>query len=95
MEIETNETTVVDDPDGVETDREPVANLVPVEDILSTLQESAAQNNDGLTQTILEVSDRPFMTTAFADYTVTEGLLLVIAVLLVLNFFLTIIRRWF
>lgn len=102
MEIDNNETTqiilddpVEDDAAPVEVPDEPVQNVVSVDDLLPALQESTAESNDGLTQTILEVNDRPFMTTEFEDYTVTEGLLLLIAVLLLLNFFLALLRRWF
>lgn len=35
------------------------------------------------------------METPFEDYTVTEGLLLLIFVILLLNFFLDLLRRWF
>jgi hypothetical protein len=38
---------------------------------------------------------RPFLTTGFSDYTVSEGLLLLIFVILLLTFFLSLIRRWF
>lgn len=102
MEIENNETTeiilddpVEDDTVPVEVPDEPVQSVVSVDDLLPALQESAAESNDSLTQTILEVNDRPFMTTEFEDYTVTEGLLLLISVLLLLNFFLALVRRWF
>lgn len=94
-EENTTENPVADDSEPVEAPAEPAQNLVSVDDLLPVLQESAAQNNDGLTQTILEVTDRPFMTTNFEDYSVTEGLLLLIAVLLILNFFLALLRRWF
>ena len=39
--------------------------------------------------------DHPFMSTSFAEYSVTEGLLLLIFVLLFLSFFIDLIRRWF
>ena len=38
---------------------------------------------------------RPLLSTGFSDYTVTEGLLLMIFVILLLDFFLNLIRRWF
>lgn len=38
---------------------------------------------------------RPLLSTSFSDYTVTEGLLLLIFVILLLDFFLNLIRRWF
>lgn len=45
-------------------------------------------------ETVL-VEDHPFYTTPFADYSVTEGLLLLIFVILLVQFFLNIVRRWF
>lgn len=39
--------------------------------------------------------ERPIMTTSFADYTVTEGLLLLVFVLLLLRLFLDLLGRWF
>ena len=41
------------------------------------------------------VEDRAFYTTSFSDYTVTEGLLLLIFVILVVDCFLNLLRRWF
>lgn len=35
---------------------------------------------------VVELTDRPFLTTPLNDYTVTEGLLLIIAVLLVFGY---------
>lgn len=46
-------------------------------------------------ETIQGVADHPMMETPFEDYTVTEGLLLLIFVILLLDFFLDILRRWF
>lgn len=46
-------------------------------------------------ETIQGVVDHPMMETPFEDYTVTEGLLLLIFVILLLDFFLDILRRWF
>lgn len=46
-------------------------------------------------ETIQGVVDHPMMETPFEDYTVTEGLLLLIFVILLLNFFLDLLRRWF
>lgn len=37
--------------------------------------------------------DRPFLVTSFEEYTVSEGFLLLIFVLLLLNFFLNLFRR--
>lgn len=41
------------------------------------------------------VEDYTFMDKPFSDYTVTEGLLLLIFVILFLDFILNILRRWF
>lgn len=108
METENNETTEIITEDPVEAGTEsgpapgePATDVVSVEDLLPALRGALAENNVQLAETMTETltaeepDTRPFMTTEFNDYSVTEGLLLVIAVLLVLNFFLTIIRRWF
>ena len=39
--------------------------------------------------------DHVFYTTPFTEYTVSEGLLLLIFVILLVNFFLDLLRRWF
>ncbi len=39
--------------------------------------------------------EHPMMSTSFSDYSVAEGLLLLIFVLLLLDFFLNLFRRWF
>lgn len=39
--------------------------------------------------------DHAILTTDFSDYTVTEGLLLLIFVILLVEFFLNLVRRWF
>lgn len=65
------------------------------QELISAIQQNAAEGNASLTASVQAISDRPFMTTEFSEYTVTEGLLLVISVFLVLNFFLSLIRRWF
>ncbi len=39
--------------------------------------------------------EHPMMSTSFSDYSVAEGLLLLIFVLLLLDFFLNLLRRWF
>ena len=46
-------------------------------------------------ETLQGVADHPMMDTPFDDYTVTEGLLLLIFVILFLEFFLNLLRRWF
>lgn len=48
---------------------------------------------DTLESVVLE--DRGFYTTSFEDYTVTEGLLLLIFVILLVDFFVGLVRRWF
>lgn len=44
---------------------------------------------------IVIVEDCGFYTTSFSDYTVTEGLLLLIFVVLLVDFFVNLVRRWF
>lgn len=44
-------------------------------------------------EVVLVDVDRPFMVTSFHDYTVAEGLLLLIFVLALLSFFLNLFRR--
>ena len=44
---------------------------------------------------VLMADARDFYSTPFAEYTVTEGLLLLIFVILVVEFFLNLVRRWF
>lgn len=46
------------------------------------------------TETVV-FEDRGFYTTSFEDYTVTEGLLLLIFVILLVDFFVGLVRRWF
>lgn len=46
-------------------------------------------------ETIQGAVDHPMMETPFEDYTVTEGLLLLVFVILLLDFFLNLLRRWF
>lgn len=41
------------------------------------------------------IEDRGFYTTSFEDYTVTEGLLLLIFAILLVDFFVGLVRRWF
>lgn len=43
----------------------------------------------------LEVLERPFLTTSFEDYSVTEGLLLLIVLILVIRVFANIIKGGF
>lgn len=53
---------------------------------------SSAEEN---TVEIVEVEAFDFMDKPFDDYTTTEGLLLLIFVILFLDFILNILRRWF
>lgn len=46
-------------------------------------------------ETLEQTAVHPMMETPFASYTVTEGLLLLIFILLFLDFFLNLLRRWF
>lgn len=46
-------------------------------------------------ETLEQMADHPMMETPFEAYTVTEGLLLLIFILLFLDFFLNLLRRWF
>jgi len=46
-------------------------------------------------ETIQGIADHPMMETHFEEYTVTEGLLLLIFVIVALDFFLNFLRRWF
>lgn len=46
-------------------------------------------------ETIQGAVNHPMMETPFEDYTVTEGLLLLVFVILLLDFFLNFLRRWF
>lgn len=46
-------------------------------------------------QEILMVEDSGFYTKPFTDYTVTEGLLLLVFVILLIDFFLNLVRRFF
>lgn len=47
------------------------------------------------TETTLSTPDHPLLTTPFTDYTVTEGLLLVLVILFLLKFIADGIRRIF
>lgn len=46
-------------------------------------------------ETLEQTAVHPMMETPFEDYTVTEGLLLLIFIVLFLDFFLNLFRRWF
>lgn len=55
--------------------------------------ETVAEPVETITQIIVIEADRPFMTTSFEDYTVTEGFVLLIFVLVFLTFILDLFRR--
>jgi len=57
--------------------------------------ESSSQTSETIIYDIHLWDEHPMMTTSFQDYSVAEGLLLLIFVLLLLDFFLNLIRRWF
>lgn len=46
-------------------------------------------------ETLEETAAHPMLETPFEAYTVTEGLLLLIFIILFLDFFLNLLRRWF
>ncbi len=66
-------------------------------EVLSVEPSDTEASGSGTVETVLVSVEesRPFLTTDFSDYTVTEGLLLLIFVMLLLKFFLDLIRRWF
>jgi len=70
-----------------------------VEPVAETETVSGSGASSGTSETIVyDVhlwDEHPMMTTSFSDYSVAEGLLLLIFVVLLLDFFLNLIRRWF
>lgn len=67
-------------------------------EILTTEEEPVAQDPEIVTETFESViveSDRPFLSTPLDDYTVTEGLLLIIALILVLRWIGQAIKEGF
>ncbi|WP_293009017.1 MULTISPECIES: hypothetical protein [unclassified Oscillibacter] len=66
-------------------------------EVFSVEPSDTEASGSGTVETVLVSVEesRPFLTTDFSDYTVTEGLLLLIFVMLLLKFFLDLIRRWF
>ncbi len=68
---------------------------------LETAMETAAGSgpfSDTSETVVYEVhlwDEHPMMSTSFSDYSVAEGLLLLIFILLLLDFFLNLLRRWF
>ena len=81
QEVEQNEVPVEDGSEGVDV-------LAPEDPVLGDQE---------VVESILAetVDDHLFYSTSFADYTVTEGLLLLIFVILLVEFFLNLVRRWF
>lgn len=65
----------------------------PAEDMPSDLSEGPQTTTEMVQVLVLE--ERPFMTTSFADYTVTEGLLLLVFLVLVADAVSNFLRRWF
>ena len=57
------------------------------EDLISVTEETTVE--------IVEVDTFDFMEKSFEEYTTSEGLLLLIFVILFLDFILNILRRWF
>ena len=55
------------------------------EDEVLVLADEAAEA-EAVTGEVVALPDRPFLTTPLNDYTVTEGLLLIIAVLLIFGY---------
>ena len=76
-------------------------NMEVVQDDVLSETGSAGADVSAEADTVLDyqetviVEDRAFYTTPFSDYTVTEGLLLLIFVILVVDFFLNLLQRWF
>lgn len=66
-------------------------------EVLTVEPSDTEASGSGTVETVLVSVEesRPFLTTDFSEYTVTEGLLLLIFVTLLLKFFLDLIRRWF
>ena len=77
------------------------AEMLPSEDIetdnsdSATSEESEQEYVESVQSSEYQVSLHPFMTTDFEDYTVTEGLLLVIVLLLVVRFVANILKEGF
>lgn len=80
---------------SMESPAEPVEapTEAPAEDMPSDLSEGPQTTTEMVQVLVLE--ERPFMTTSFADYTVTEGLLLLVFLVLVADAFSNFLRRWF
>lgn len=61
--------------------------------IEETVSETETVPEKETVEIILVDIDRPFMQTSFEEYSVSEGFLLLIFVLVLLNFFLNLVRR--
>lgn len=96
----TEETTVVT---TVET--QALEATAPEETIVETMVETSATEATEVpevteatevpeaTEAVIVVAERPFLTTSFEDYTVTEGFCLLLFILVLLNFILNLLRR--
>ena len=60
---------------------------------VTTLPMEPEQSETQTVEVVLVDVERPFLETGFMDYTVQEGLLLLIFVVVVLDFFYGLIRR--
>ena len=58
-------------------------------------EENLITGTEETTVEIVEVDNFDFMEKSFEEYTTSEGLLLLIFVILFLEFILNILRRWF
>ena len=58
-------------------------------------EENLITGTEETTVEIVEVDTFDFMEKSFEEYTTSEGLLLLIFVILFLDFILNILRRWF
>lgn len=56
--------------------------------------DEASAVEDIVESVVADTDLRPLMTTSFRDYTVTEGLLLLILLLLVVRSVVDVVRRW-
>ena len=92
------EVPVLDDPAPAVTDEVTGEDPAAPEEI--TGEDPAEADTEDLEEYEYEVlvelpEEHLFYDTNFADFTVTEGLLLLIFVILLVDFFLNLLRRWF
>lgn len=82
--------------DAAEEDAEPAEDVVEDE---SVSEEPAIETDSGAALELLEAVqqdvDHPFLTTDFADYTVTEGLLLMVLLLAVISLCVKMLKEGF